>query len=235
VYARAITTTLASVVAAIIIVINNLPAAYACRAPEQHMNVFVVTDDTGCSAELIKKGMLLPDLEGNKQYFPKDYDVTCFDGLVKKDANTFQYIEQVTVPALRKAAQEKAGNIEELYIFVYQQSLEKQFTDYISMRFGAERASAVDGWANVSENTAFSPVWAATIYHEGRHLAIHGTWHDDAGRLLPNNRISYYPGFGPSQNAGTGLLKFLNIRPASLPICSGSSIIHYNSPTALNS
>ncbi|UVS68099.1 hypothetical protein [Nitrososphaera viennensis] len=223
---------LAGIIAAV-----NVPAAYSCRAPEQqHMNVLVISDDTGCSAELIKKGMLLPDPEGNKQHFPKDYDVTCLDGLVKKDANTFQYIEKVTVPVLRKAAQEKAGNVEELYIFVYQQPLEKQFRDYIAMRFGTERASMVDGWANVAENTAFSPVWASTIYHEGRHLAIHGTWHDDAGRPLPDNRINYYPGFGPGQDdddAGAGLLKFLNVRPASLPGCGSSSSSHHNS--ALNS
>jgi hypothetical protein len=194
------------------------------------MNVLVISDDTGCPVELVKKGMSLPDPEGNKQHFPKDYDVTCFDAPVKKGANTFQYIEKVAVPALHKAAQEKAGSVEELYIFVYQQPLEKQFRDYIAARFGSERASMVDGWANVAANTAFSPVWAATIYHEGRHLAIHGTWHDGAGSPLPNDQIIYYPGFGPSPDdhdnnnnaAGAGLLKFLNIRPASLPAaCSG--------------
>jgi hypothetical protein len=198
------------------------------REPQrQHVNVFVITDDTGCPAELIKKGMALPDPDGNKQYFPKSYDVVCFDVPItnkeKGDTNTFDYIEKVMFPELRKTAQEKTGQAEELYIFVYQQSLSKQFQDYIYMHFGAERARMVDGWANVVENIAFSPIWAAAIYHEGRHLAIHGTWHDESGRLLPDSQISCPPSFSlnpENRAAGAGLLKFLNIPTANLPRCS---------------
>ncbi|HVX02676.1 MAG TPA: hypothetical protein VHA09_05945 [Nitrososphaera sp.] len=239
-HAGVIAITLASIIAAIV----NLTVAYPCgrvieseqQQQQQHMNVFVIADSTGCPAELIKKGMMLPDPEGNKQYFPKDYDVTCFDLPAKNDTdytNAFQYIEDITVPSLRKEAQENnkdTKNTEELYIFVYQQSLAKQFQDYIAMRFGAERARIVDGWANVADNTAFSPIWPATIYHEGRHLATHGTWHDDAGNLLPNSQIVQAPSGSSGQNegggdddgggVGAGLLKFLNIPVARLPSCS---------------
>jgi hypothetical protein len=235
VYARAIAITLAAVIAAV----ANLPAAYSCISVErqQHMNVFVISDDTGCAADLVKKGMSLPDPQGNKQHFPKNYDVTCFNMSSKEGTNVFERIENLTVPALRKAAQEKAGNIEELYIFVYPQSLANQFHAFLATRFGAERASMVDGWANIPESTAFSPEWAATIYHEGRHLAIHGTWHDDAGRPLANNQIVYYPGFGPSHGENNdnnnpikaGLLRFLNFGSTSLPTaCNGGDGAYIN-------
>ncbi len=226
---------IAIILAGIIAAFANLPAAYSCGIAPQHMNVFVISDDKGCIAGLIERGMSLPDPQGNKQYFPKDYDITCLDVPAKHGTNVFTYIENITVPSLRNAAKERsAGNIEQLYLFVYPLSLTKEFHNYIAIRFGAERASMVDGWTNIPAATAFSSIWASSIYHEGRHLAIHGTWHDDAGRPFPNNQVIYYPGFGPAHNVsdenhngfvGAGLLRFLNIRPASLPsICSGSDI-----------
>jgi hypothetical protein len=234
--ARAIA--ISAILVGVIVAIANLPAAaYSCisveKQQQQHMNVFVISDDTGCAAELVKKGMLLPDPAGNKAHFPKNYDVTCFNVPSKQGANVFEHIENVTVPSLLKTTQERPENIEELYVFVYPPSLVTQFHEFIAARFGTERANMVDGWANVPKNTAFSPEWAAAIYHEGRHLSIHGTWHDDAGLPLPNNQISYYPGFGPSHNDNNnnnnnsapvkaGLLRFLNIRSTSLtPSCNG--------------
>jgi hypothetical protein len=211
---------------------SSLPPSSA-----QHMNVFVISDsDTGCIADLIKKGMALPDPAGNKQYFPKDYDVTCYDGLVKNGTNTFHYIEESVVPALhqkQQSAENENNNnnnntasaptrgevVEQLYLFVYPPSLEKQFQDYIGERFGKENALTVSGWADIAKDTAFSPIWASTIYHEGRHLAIHGTWHDDAGNPLPGGKIISYSSstttaYQNQDPAGKGLARFLNLPPA---------------------
>lgn len=196
---RITTTTAAIIVAGMIVVavVASTSALHAYGSEPQNMHIFVISDSTGCPADIIKKGMALPDPAGNKKYFPEQFEVSCIDVPAKTEyVNSFQYIEKVTVPALRKASQQNEEHGEQLYLFVYQQSLENQFREYIATRFGEERAKMVDGWANIPEGTGFSPIWAGTIYHEGRHLAIHGTWHDEAGRPLPNNQVIKYPGFG---------------------------------------
>lgn len=155
----------------------------------------------------LQTAMKMPDSSGLKaQYWNyATYEVVPFYGLYKQatltdQSPTFDSIDKMTLRTLRSARGGRGGGrrrdddmSDDIFIFVYPKSLNKQWDSFMSSKFGNIPIKPA-GWADVQKGAAYAPPVGGSIIHEGSHSLSCGTWHSVGGVHLPDGGFYRYPG-----------------------------------------
>lgn len=169
---------------------SNIETAFAqipsAADTRKSLFIFVVDDnDDGSVSEQVKVGITLPDPSGLRDNLLKyNIKVIPFGGIVN-----IADIESTTLPAIRAIPEYHDVPI----IFYYPLDMKGQFTELLKAHFNGEMASLQNGWTDIPHGVSFANN-VGDIFHEGSHLALCGTWHDQYGRVFPDGHVERYVG-----------------------------------------
>ena len=167
-------TTLRVAIGLLLAAVTMVPAAVAPASADSSPMTYVMLLNPECHDGLRDEFDHYMHLNNTAhELFFGYYEVVCLGGVTD-----LADIEEHVLPLLRTLYPD------DIFVFVYPDSMKEQYDDYLSSRFGYKYRNAALGNADIPLGMAFASEFPDTVKHEMQHLAACGTWHGVNGEDL---------------------------------------------------